>query len=75
MADLPAVRRLGRSLNDDNVDLLLVNIHEPTGETLATRYDFQYSPTYILFDANGGEIWRSNRRPDEDRILRELGRE
>ena len=71
MADLPAVRRLGQQLNDD-VDLLLINIHQQPGRTLTDRYNFQYSPTYILFDGSGEEVWRGNRRPSEADILAEL---
>jgi thioredoxin-related protein len=29
------------------------------GSTLAPIYNFQYTPTFIFFDAQGKEVWRS----------------
>ena len=72
MKDLPAVRRLEAQLRRDGVEVLLVNIHTEPGLTLTDRYQFQFSPTYILFDGSGAEIWRSNRRPDRDLVLSEI---
>ena len=72
MNDLPAVRRLETTLERDGVDVLLVNIHTEPGLTLIDRYSFKFSPTYILFDGVGLEIWRSNRRPDREQIQAEL---
>lgn len=72
MKDLPAVRRLESQLRQDGVDVLLVNIHTEPGLTLIDRYQVEFSPTYILFDGSGSEVWRSNRRPDRDLIRREI---
>jgi len=74
MKDLPAVRRLEAQLRRDGVDVLLVNIHTEPGLTLTDRYQFQVSPTYIMFDGSGAEIWRSNRQPDRGLILSQSAR-
>jgi thioredoxin-related protein len=40
------------------IDIIRVNIQEPVGRELAKSYDFQYTPTFILFDSSGNELWR-----------------
>ena len=72
MKDLPAVRRLEAQLHREGIDVLLVNIHTEPGLTLTDRYQFEFSPTYILFDGGGSEIWRSNQRPDRDLVRSEI---
>ncbi len=63
MAALPAVRVLSAELESVNVDSLLVNIHEEPGLTLRERFSFEYSPTFLLLAADGGEVLRSNTTP------------
>ncbi len=69
MADLPAVRGLQPQLEAEGIDVLLVSIHGETGQVLTARYAFDLSPTYILFDAAGQEIWRSHSLPTLERVL------
>ncbi len=38
--------------------VLRLNIQDPTSLPYLDRYNFQYTPTFILFDGNGEEIWR-----------------
>ena len=41
---------------------LMVNrldIQSTTGQALSPIYGFQYTPTFIFFDATGKELWRS----------------
>lgn len=54
------MNRLQADLSDNEVDVLLINIHEPLGRELATRFGFRATPTYILFDDTGTETWRGN---------------
>jgi len=39
--------------------VIRVDIQSETGRTLAPLYNFQYTPTFIFFDAGGKELWRS----------------
>jgi thioredoxin-related protein len=39
--------------------VIRVDIQSATGHTLAPLYDFQYTPTFIFFDSQGKELWRS----------------
>jgi thiol-disulfide isomerase/thioredoxin len=39
--------------------VLRVDIQSTTGQTLAPRFGFQYTPTFIFINAQGKELWRS----------------
>jgi thioredoxin-related protein len=39
--------------------VIRVDIQSETGHSLAPLYGFQYTPTFIFFDAQGKELWRS----------------
>lgn len=68
MSALPAVRELSQQLATNNIDALLLNIHDPIGEVLAERFDFVFSPTYLVFTADGTEVLRTNGTPRLDDI-------
>ncbi|MBI3737439.1 MAG: hypothetical protein HY258_00130, partial [Chloroflexi bacterium] len=42
----------------DKLEIIHINIQEQVGRELAPVYDFEYTPTYIFFDAQGHEVWR-----------------
>lgn len=63
MAALPAVRALESDLHSANVDTLLLDIHDEVGAALAERFGFRFSPTFLVFDPDGQEVWRSNAVP------------
>jgi thioredoxin-related protein len=39
--------------------VIRVDIRSNTGRSLAPLYGFQYTPTFIFFDARGKELWRT----------------
>jgi thioredoxin-related protein len=39
--------------------VIRLDVQSNTGRTLAPLYGFQYTPTFIFFDASGKELWRS----------------
>jgi thioredoxin-related protein len=39
--------------------VLRVNVQDPAGQALAEEYGFRATPTFIFFDAQGEELWRS----------------
>ena len=43
---------------EDQLIVIRLNIQEPVGRTIAERYDFQYTPTFVYLDSAGDEIWR-----------------
>lgn len=72
MRDVGTVRALQDDLKDEHVDVLLVDIHDEVGDSLARRFAFRVTPTYIIFDEDGHEIWRGHSTPARDDILRRL---
>ena len=55
------------------LDVLRVNIQDPVGRQLAPVYDFEYTPTYIFFDARGHELWRTIGEIDPQRVRDSVG--
>ena len=48
--------------------ILRLNIQDQVGRELAPVYNFEYTPTYIFFDAKGNELWRSVGEIDVQRV-------
>ncbi|MCP4424398.1 MAG: hypothetical protein GY803_07905 [Chloroflexi bacterium] len=42
----------------EQVQVARINIHDEAAQSLLTRLDFEFSPTFILFDGVGNEVWR-----------------
>lgn len=53
----PAVDELEQELGNQ-VLFIRLNIQESVGRELAPVYRFEYTPTFIFFDAQGDELWR-----------------
>ena len=51
-----------------SIHIMRLNIQDQVGRELAPVYDFEYTPTYIYFDAAGRELWRSVGEIDADRV-------
>lgn len=52
--------------------VIRVNIQDTKGRQLAEVYDFEYTPTFIFFDQQGQEVWRSVGELDPDRVRESL---
>ncbi len=50
------------------LNIVRINIQEPVGRELAPVYDFEYTPTYIFFDARGQELWRTIGEIDPQKV-------
>ncbi len=50
------------------IRVIRLNIQEPVGMELAPVYGFEYTPTFIFFDAQGNELWRTVGMFDEQKI-------
>lgn len=50
------------------VRFIRLDIQQEVGRELAPLYDFQYTPTFIFFDAQGNEVWREVGRLDAQRL-------
>jgi thioredoxin-related protein len=45
---------------DGRVQVVRVNVHEPANRPLLARLGFRVTPTFILFDRDGQEAWRTS---------------
>lgn len=48
--------------------IIRLNIQETTGMELAPVYGFEFTPTFIFFDAEGNELWRTVSELDPQRV-------
>jgi len=52
----------------DEITFIRLNIQEEIGRELAPVYDFEFTPTFIYFDADGDELWREVGSLDTQRV-------
>jgi thioredoxin-related protein len=52
--------------------IIRLNIQEEVGRELAPVYGFQFTPTFIYFDAGGNELWRQVGDLDTQLVLESL---
>jgi thioredoxin-related protein len=52
--------------------VLTVNISSEAGETFTRSYGSRLTPTFILLDGRGQEVWRSIGRLDPEQLKAEL---
>jgi thioredoxin-related protein len=60
----PAVDGLEQEINNEvsigkKIHFIRLNIQETVGMELAPVYNFEFTPTFIFFDAQGHEVWRT----------------
>jgi len=41
------------------VDLLRVNVQDPTAQNVLQQLNFRFTPTFVLLDGDGREVWRA----------------
>jgi thioredoxin-related protein len=63
----PVVDGLETELGD-RIHIIRLNIQESVGRELAPVYGFEFTPTFIFFDALGVEVWRSVGELDPQRV-------
>ncbi len=52
--------------------IIRLNVQEALARELAPIYQFQFAPTFIFFDAQGNELWRSVGELDVEQVLESL---
>ena len=62
------MRKLQRELRGDDIDVLLINIHTEVGQAVLERFAFELTPTFIVYDSGGLEVWRGHVDPGADRV-------
>jgi thioredoxin-related protein len=44
---------------EGELKVIRLNIQDTVGQELGRKYKFEYTPTFIYFDSQGEEVWRS----------------
>ena len=52
--------------------VIRINVQEAEFQPLLARYNFQFTPTFILFDSRGSEVLRSVGSIDPEALRRTL---
>ncbi|MCL4527928.1 MAG: hypothetical protein M1282_00755 [Chloroflexi bacterium] len=63
----PVVDGLEKELGD-KIEIIRINIQSQAGRELVPVYNFEYAPTFIMFDSQGNELWRSEGDLDLQRV-------
>ena len=56
----------------DRILIIRVNVQEEVGRELVPVYGFNFTPTFIFFDAEGNELWREVGGLDTQRVRESL---
>ena len=66
----PVVNRLREEL-DGRLMILQLNVHDAPNEEVLEELNAQFTPTFVLFDQGGQEVWRTVGTLDPD-LVRQL---
>jgi hypothetical protein len=72
LASLPAVSELAQELESMSSlqwQVIFLDIHVPPANAMLERFGFSSTPTYLVFDGAGAEVWRSNRVPSAEELV------
>jgi len=56
----------------EELNVIRLNIQDPVGRTVAERFGFRFTPTFVFLDAAGDEIWRQVGSIDPQAVERSL---
>jgi thioredoxin-related protein len=56
----------------DRVRVIQLNVHDGDARELIARLDFRFTPTFILFDKGGREVWRKVGSIDADEVQEQV---
>jgi hypothetical protein len=65
---LPAMRAIVPDLEQAGITPILLDVHTSPGRDLLTRFAFETTPTYLVFNAHGEETLRARSLPSLDVI-------
>jgi thiol-disulfide isomerase/thioredoxin len=63
----PVVDHIGETFGD-RLHVIRVDLQSQVGRQLAPVYNFEFTPTFVFFDAQGTEVWRTVGEIDEERV-------
>ena len=56
----------------DEVLVMQLNIHQEANEIIIKQLDAQFTPTFVLLDESGTEVWRQVGAIDENEVRRQV---
>jgi thioredoxin-like negative regulator of GroEL len=68
----PVVNGIERQY-EGRLEVMHVNIQDPVGQAIGEEFNFEYTPTFILFDGDGKELWRMVGMIDPSKVEEALG--
>lgn len=72
MAARPLVDGIERE-HAGRLRVIRLDVQESAGRTIADRFGLRVTPTFVLFDSQGAEVWRSVGIVDPARVRQSLG--
>ncbi|MCB9454705.1 MAG: hypothetical protein H6671_01820 [Anaerolineaceae bacterium] len=72
LASRPAVDDIVADIQGD-FNILRVDIHSEFGRILRENLDFSFTPEFVVFNANGEEVWRGHVPPSQDQLALAMG--
>ncbi|MCJ7676689.1 MAG: hypothetical protein MUO35_03070 [Anaerolineales bacterium] len=73
MAASPVVDGIERQ-HAGQLIVVRLNVQDPSAQPWLSRFGFQATPTFVLLDASGNEVWRSVGAIDPGRVAEALAR-
>jgi thioredoxin-related protein len=74
MALEPVVNRLENSMSD-KLHLIKINVKDNVASSLAKQLQLEVTPTFIYFDSNANEQWRSIGHLDPRRVQNSMSQQ
>ncbi len=71
MAARPVVDGI-ESQHAGQLTVIHLNVQDPTAPALMSRFAVEYTPTFLFFDAQGHEVWRTVGAIDPAAVQRSL---
>lgn len=56
----------------DQVQVVRLNVQDDEAQPLLAQLGFRFTPTFILLDANGREVWRTNGVIDANEVKQQV---
>lgn len=57
---------------EGRAEVVRLNVQDPVGRMFTERLNFRFTPTFILLDGEGNEVWRALGSLDRDEVLRQV---
>lgn len=61
-----------RSEWGEDVQVIQIDLHQKENRSLIERIGFHFTPTFVLYDESGQEIWRASGGLNADEVRRQL---